>query len=65
MSEEINTLLTLQAVRTKAHRVFDLAKRNALNHFDYHPDRLDATVDYVISIIKVIIRPFHQNPPQN
>ncbi|OJJ56070.1 hypothetical protein ASPSYDRAFT_401409 [Aspergillus sydowii CBS 593.65] len=51
-AEEINTLLTLQAVRTKAHRVFDLAKRNALNHFDYDPDRLDATVDYVASIIK-------------
>lgn len=52
-AEEINTLLTLQAVRTKAHRVFDLAKRNALNHFDYDPDRLDATVDYVANIIKV------------
>ncbi|KAL4785976.1 hypothetical protein BJX76DRAFT_355569 [Aspergillus varians] len=49
---ELPPLLTLQAVRAKAHRVFDLAQQNALNHFDYHPDRLDATVDYVIGIIQ-------------
>ncbi|KAL4770840.1 hypothetical protein BDW60DRAFT_217743 [Aspergillus nidulans var. acristatus] len=43
---EINHLLTLQAVRSTAHLVLDLANRNALNHFDYHPERLDETVEY-------------------
>ncbi|KAL4974629.1 hypothetical protein BDW66DRAFT_139279 [Aspergillus desertorum] len=49
---EINQLLTLQAVRSRAHLVHDLANRNALNHFDYHPERLDETVEYVIGIIQ-------------
>jgi hypothetical protein len=50
---EINHLLTLQAVRSTAHLVLDLANRNALNHFDYHPERLDETVEYVTGIIQV------------
>ncbi|KAL5050972.1 hypothetical protein BDW71DRAFT_171996 [Aspergillus fruticulosus] len=49
---EISHLLTLQAVRSKAHLVLDLANQNALNHFDYHPERLDETVEYVIGIIQ-------------
>ncbi|KAL4913091.1 hypothetical protein BDW62DRAFT_170837 [Aspergillus aurantiobrunneus] len=49
---DITPLFTLEAVRSKAHRVFDLARQNALNHFDYIPDCLDTTVDYVISVIQ-------------
>ncbi|RDW72689.1 URC4/urg3 family protein [Aspergillus mulundensis] len=49
---DLNPLLTLQAVRSRAHLVLDLAKQNALNHFDYHPERLDETVEYVIGIIQ-------------
>ncbi|KAL4924603.1 URC4/urg3 family protein [Aspergillus undulatus] len=48
----LNPLLTLQSVRSKAHRVLDLANNNALNHFEYRPDRLDATVEYVIDVIQ-------------
>jgi hypothetical protein len=53
MDLAINHLLSLQAVREKAHIVFDLAKQGLLNHFDYHPDRLDAVVEFVVGIIQV------------
>jgi hypothetical protein len=33
--------------------VLKLAEANNLNHFDYHEDRFDATVQYVTNIIKV------------
>jgi hypothetical protein len=60
MDPAINHLLSLQAVREKAHIVFDLAKQGLLNHFDYHPDRLDAVVEYVVGIIQVGL--FHLSP---
>ncbi|KAL3449203.1 DUF1688 domain protein [Aspergillus insuetus] len=65
MDPAINHLLSLQAVREKAHIVFDLAKQGLLNHFDYHPDRLDAVVDYVVGIIQRDFGPnnFHSIPP--
>ncbi|KAL3466873.1 hypothetical protein BJX64DRAFT_301322 [Aspergillus heterothallicus] len=65
MNPNIDRLLSLQAVREKAHVVFDLAKQGLLNHFDYHPDRLDEAVDYVISVIQRDFGPdrFHEIPP--
>jgi hypothetical protein len=53
MDPAVNHLLSLQAVREKAHIVFELGKQGLLNHFDYHPDRLDKTVDYVVGVIQV------------
>ncbi|KAL5333305.1 hypothetical protein BJX70DRAFT_70366 [Aspergillus crustosus] len=52
MDPKIQHLLTLQAVRERANLVLQLAQQNLLNHYDYHPYRLDATVDYVIGIIQ-------------
>ncbi|KAL3488423.1 DUF1688-domain-containing protein [Aspergillus germanicus] len=65
MDPAINHLLSLQAVREKAHIVFELGKQDLLNHFDYHPDRLDAVVDYVVGIIQRDFGPnnFHSIPP--
>ncbi|CEL01991.1 hypothetical protein ASPCAL01567 [Aspergillus calidoustus] len=65
MDPAIDHLLSLQAVRERAHIVFDLAKQGLLNHFDYHLDRLDAVVEYVIGIIQRDFGPnnFHSIPP--
>ncbi|KAL3469295.1 hypothetical protein BJX99DRAFT_241622 [Aspergillus californicus] len=65
MDPKIDQVLSLQAVRTKAHRVFQLAEQGLLNHFDYHPERLDATVDYVIGIIQRDFGPdrYQEIPP--
>ncbi|KAL2836462.1 hypothetical protein BJY01DRAFT_55876 [Aspergillus pseudoustus] len=65
MDPAIDHILGLQAVREKAHIVFDLAKQGLLNHFDYHPDRLDEAVEYVIGVIQRDFGPdrFHEIPP--
>ncbi|THD00190.1 hypothetical protein EYZ11_000381 [Aspergillus tanneri] len=52
MDPEIQYILSLQAVRERAHHVLKLALENKLNHFDYHADRLDDAVRYVTGIIK-------------
>ncbi|GMG09648.1 unnamed protein product [Aspergillus oryzae] len=49
---EIKYILSLQAVRERAQRVFQLAEANQINHFEYHEDRFDAAVQYVANIIK-------------
>ncbi|KAF7586632.1 hypothetical protein BBP40_008542 [Aspergillus hancockii] len=65
MDPEIKYILSLQAVRERAHRVLKLAEANNLTHFDYHEDRLDATVQYVTNIIKRDYGPdkYHLIPP--
>ncbi|KAL2819959.1 hypothetical protein BJX63DRAFT_333231 [Aspergillus granulosus] len=65
MDPAIDRILSLQAVREKAHIVFNLAKHGLLNHFDYYPDRLDEVVDYVIGVIQRDFGPnrFHEIPP--
>ncbi|KAL4900101.1 hypothetical protein BDW74DRAFT_162379 [Aspergillus multicolor] len=62
---DLNPLLTLQAVRSRAHLVLDLAKQNALNHFEFHAEKLDETVEYVIRIIQRDFGPDRYNtiPP--
>ncbi|KAF9893349.1 hypothetical protein FE257_011781 [Aspergillus nanangensis] len=52
MTPEINYILSLQAVRDRAHHVLFLAESNRLNHFDYNPDRLTDVVQYVTNVIK-------------
>ncbi|KAI9368232.1 hypothetical protein BJX61DRAFT_233463 [Aspergillus egyptiacus] len=52
MDPTIQSILSLQTVRQKAHRVLHLAEQGLLNHFDYHPERLDETADYVMGIIQ-------------
>ncbi|KAL2827808.1 hypothetical protein BDW59DRAFT_143851 [Aspergillus cavernicola] len=65
MDPKIEAVLNLQTVREKAHRVLQLAEQGLLNHFDYHPERLDVTVDYVIGIIQRDFGPdrYHEIPP--
>lgn len=53
MDSDIDYILSLQAVRQRAHHVFSLAKADKLNHFDYHEDRFNDAVQYALNIIKV------------
>lgn len=46
-------LLTLESVREQAQHVYDAAVNNHLNNFIYDPTKLDATADYVVSLILV------------
>jgi hypothetical protein len=53
MDPEIQYVLGLKAIRERAHRVLQFAEEDRLNHFEYHPDRLQDAVQYVMNIIKV------------
>jgi hypothetical protein len=48
---EIRFLLTPEAIRERAARVFEYTSRN-LGHFTYHEDRFKPTVDYVLQTIR-------------
>ncbi|RAK95635.1 URC4/urg3 family protein [Aspergillus ibericus CBS 121593] len=65
MDPNIQQLLGLQAVRDRARTVLSLAEQGKLHHYDYHPERLDATVDYVVGIIQRDFGPdrYDQIPP--
>ncbi|KAF4126090.1 Protein of unknown function (DUF1688) [Geosmithia morbida] len=49
--DTVNYLLSLQAVRQRAHSVLSIAEKGSLNSFDYHADRMPTVADYVIGII--------------
>lgn len=53
MAPEIEYILSLQAVRERAHAVLSIAKTGGLKHFDFDEDKLNDAADYVIDIIKV------------
>lgn len=53
MEEQIQYLLSLEAVRDRSKIVFEAAKSGSLNHFIYDASRMDAAADYVTAIIKV------------
>ena len=53
MNSDIQYLLSLQAVRDRSHKVFDAAKRGALNHFEFHPEKLPIATDYIVNVISV------------
>ncbi|GKZ90065.1 hypothetical protein AnigIFM59636_001560 [Aspergillus niger] len=65
MDSSTRHLLRLEAVRERANIVFRLAEQGKLHHYDYHPERLDATVDYVAGIIQRDFGPdrYDQIPP--
>ncbi|THY36863.1 DUF1688-domain-containing protein [Aureobasidium pullulans] len=44
-------LLTLEAVREQAGHVYEAAVAGKLENFEFHASRLDATTDYVVSLI--------------
>ena len=49
--KDLDFLLSPSAIRKNAEVIFDLTKKGK-THFKYHPDKLDAVVDYVIDVIK-------------
>jgi hypothetical protein len=53
MDSTVEYLLSLEAVRDRANIVYERAQRNDLNHFNFHPEAMDKTADYVASLIKV------------
>ncbi|KAF4220097.1 hypothetical protein CNMCM6805_000860 [Aspergillus fumigatiaffinis] len=65
MDPEIQYVLGLKAIRERAHRVLQFAEEDRLNHFEYHPDRLQDAVQYVMNIIKRDFGPdkYHLIPP--
>ncbi|KAA1474482.1 DUF1688-domain-containing protein [Dentipellis sp. KUC8613] len=50
--QRIEYLRTLPAIRERCGRVYDLAKQDKLQYFDYHPDKESGVVDYCISVMK-------------
>lgn len=48
--KDLDFLLSPQAIRQSAERIFELTKEGQ-THFDYHADKFDSVVDYVIDVI--------------
>lgn len=46
-------LRTLPAIRARCAQVHDLAKKGALQYFDYDPGKLDAVIAFCASIMEV------------
>ncbi|KAJ6069813.1 hypothetical protein N7499_011700 [Penicillium canescens] len=65
MDPQIEELLSLEAVRSRAHIVLKLAEQGSLNHFNYHSERMDQTTDYVLKLIQRDFGPdkYHLIPP--
>lgn len=53
LNPQIEELLSLEAVRTRAHAVLRAAEQGRLNHFNYHADRMEEATNYVLNLIKV------------
>ncbi|KAG9496408.1 hypothetical protein J7337_012996 [Fusarium musae] len=51
MDNDLKYLLSLQAVRDQASKVFESAKQGNLKHFDYDEGRMGAVADYVSKVI--------------
>ncbi len=49
--EQIDFLLSPKAIRERTSKIFDLT-REGKTHFIYHPEKMDATVNYVLQVIK-------------
>lgn len=49
----VEYLLSLQAVRARANRVYDLALDNRLNHFHFDKERLNEASAFVAQVISV------------
>ena len=60
--KDLDFLLSPAAIRQSAEAIFELTK-NGKTHFNYHPEKFDEVVDYVIEVIKdnypTLEIPFH------
>lgn len=53
MTSDYDYLLSLQAIREQAAKVYAVAKDGKLKHFDFNPDRMQNVADYVSKLIDV------------
>jgi len=53
MSNAYEELSSLPAIRERATRVYEIAKTGKATNFELHEDRLDATADFVVTVILV------------
>jgi hypothetical protein len=49
--QQIDFLLSPKAIRERTKKIFDLTTAGK-THFEFHPEKLKPTVDYVLSVIK-------------
>lgn len=49
--EQVDYLLSPTAIRERAQKILQLTE-SGKGHFEYHPEKLDETVDYVLSVIR-------------
>lgn len=49
--EQVDFLLSPKAIRERTKKIFDLTK-DGRTHFQYHPEKMDQTVNYVLQVIK-------------
>ncbi|HAT8324198.1 TPA: DUF1688 family protein [Legionella pneumophila subsp. pneumophila] len=47
----LNTLRDPRTIRTRSHRILNLAKQNRLEHFSLNPERMTTTASYIVDII--------------
>ncbi|WBV69789.1 DUF1688 family protein [Legionella pneumophila] len=47
----LNTLRDPDTIRTRSHRILNLAKQNRLEHFSLNPERMTTTASYIVDII--------------
>jgi hypothetical protein len=64
MDSDLKYLLSLQAVRDQASKVFESAKQGNLKHFDYDEVRMGAVADYVSKVIDVSNTMSTKNAPE-
>lgn len=50
-SEQVDYLLSPPAIRERAAKIFGLCQ-SGKTHFTFHPEKMPATVDYVLSVIR-------------
>jgi hypothetical protein len=65
MDPQIEELLGLEAVRTRAHVVLKLAEEGRLNHFNYHSERMEDATDYVLKLIQVGLAHHNNSNPKH
>jgi len=50
-TEQVDYLLSPKAIRAQAQKIFDLSL-NGKTAFEFHPEKMQSTVDYVLSVIR-------------
>ncbi|KAJ4252821.1 hypothetical protein NW762_010727 [Fusarium torreyae] len=65
MDSDRDYLLSLQAVREQAGKVYEAAKRGSLKHFDFNENRMSDVADFVCNVIERDFGPdkYHTIPP--